>query len=421
MSEVLKEVIPNGLTVITETMAAVRSVSMGIWVRTGSRQEAEPENGITHFLEHMVFKGTKKRTAEEIARSADSIGGHLDAFTAKECTNFSIKVLDEHVDRGFEVLADLVKNPLLMPEHIAKESQVVQEEIKMVEDTPDDLVHEIFTQNYWRGHALGRPILGTRQTVRSFDRPLLSDYFRKHYSPQNIIVTAAGHLEHGRIVDLVAKEFAEEAPGKPPAADSAPVPHPTVRQRHKKNLEQAHICLGTPAYSHVHERRYACYVMNTVMGGGMSSHLFQNIREQRGLAYAVFSGLSAFRDAGYLSVYAGTATENAREVIKLIVAELHQMKSKLLDEEEIQRAKDYLKGSTLLGLESTMSRMSNLARQEMNFGRHVSMDEIAKRVDAVQAEDVMDVAQELFSPGRIGLTILSPSDGVKITQSDLMC
>jgi predicted Zn-dependent peptidase len=421
MSEVQKRLLPNGLSVITETMTAVRSVSMGIWVRTGSRQETEAENGVTHFLEHMVFKGTKNRTAEEIARSADSIGGHLDAFTAKECTNFSIKVLDEHVDRGFDVLADLVKNPLLMPEHIAKESQVVQEEIKMVEDTPDDLVHEIFTQTYWRGHGLGRPILGTRQTVKSFDRPLLTNYFGRHYTPQNIIVTAAGHLEHEQIVGLAAEHFSDLPPGNPLPADTPPVPHPSIRQRHKKNLEQAHICLGTPAYSNVHEKRYACYVMNTVMGGGMSSRLFQNIREQRGLAYAVFSGLSTFRDAGYLSVYAGTATENVGEVIKLIVQELHEMKSKPLAAEEIQRAKDYLKGSTVLGLESTMSRMSNLARQEMQFGRHVSMDEITKRVDAVTAEDVLDVAQELFSPGWIGLTVLSPTDGIKITQSDLVC
>lgn len=421
MSEVQKQVLDNGLTIITETMPAVRSVSMGIWVRTGSRQESEAVNGITHFLEHMVFKGTKNRTAEEIARSADSIGGHLDAFTAKECTSFSIKVLDEHVARGFDVLADIVKNPLLMPDDIAKESQVVQEEIKMVEDTPDDLVHEIFTQNYWRGHALGRPILGTRQTVRSFDRSLLTDYFGQHYTPQNVIVTAAGHLEHDRIVDLVAKEFAGLPPGDPPVADTAPIPHPIIRQRHKKNLKQSHICLGAPAYSHVDEKRFACYVMNTVMGGGMSSHLFQHIREQRGLAYAVFSGLSAFRDAGYLSVYAGTATENVREVIKLIVEELHRMKSKVLAEEEIQRAKDYLKGSTLLGLESTMSRMSNLARQEMYFGRHVSMDEIAQRLDAVQADDVLGVAQELLVPGRIALTVLGPMDGIKITPPDLLC
>lgn len=421
MTEVRKEVLPNGLTVVTEVMPAVRSVSIGIWVRTGSRHERESENGITHFLEHMVFKGTEHRTAEEIAHSADAIGGHLDAFTAKECTNFSIKVLDEHVPRAFDVLSDLVKYPLLRPKDISKESQVVQEEIKMVEDTPDDLVHEIFTQNYWRGHALGRPILGTRQTVRSFDRRRLLDYFHRHYTPKNMIISAAGHLEHRNIMDLIAKEFADLPPGKPLPEDSSPVPHAIIRQRRKKELEQAHILLGTPAYSHSDDKRYPCYLMNTVMGGGMSSHLFQNIREQRGLVYAVFSGLSSFRDAGYLTIYAGTAREHIREVVQLIVEELHRMKTQPLAEEELQRAKDYLKGSTLLGLESTTSRMSNLGRQEMYFGRYMTMDEIARRVDAVTTADVLKVANELLCPERIGLTILGPLNGTKITRSDLKC
>jgi predicted Zn-dependent peptidase len=421
MSDVQKQALPNGLTVITECMAAVRSVSLGIWVRTGSRQETEAENGVTHFLEHMVFKGTKSRSAEEIARAADSIGGHLDAFTAKECTNFSIKVLDEHVDRGFEMLADLVKNPLLRPEHIAKESQVVQEEIKMVEDTPDDLVHEIFTQSYWRGHALGRPILGTRQTVRSFDRRHLFGYFHRHYAPQNMLITAAGNLRHEHIVDLVSKVFADAPSGNPLRDEKAPTPHPTIRWRRKKNLEQAHILLGAPAYSNSHDKRYACYIMNTIMGGGMSSRLFQNIREKRGLAYAVFSGLSSFRDAGYLTVYAGTARDHVREVVQLVIEEFHRMKTQPLSEEELQHAKDYLKGSMLLGLESTTSRMSNLARQEMYFGRHVSMDEIARRVDAVTVGEVLEVANDLLDPARLGLTILGPMNGVKITRADLKC
>ena len=421
MSEVQKEVLSNGLTIVTEVMPVVRSVSIGIWVRTGSRQEREHENGITHFLEHMVFKGTRHRTAEEIARSADSIGGHLDAFTAKECTNFSIKALDEHVSRAFGVLADLVKNPLLRPEDIARESQVIQEEIKMVEDTPDDLVHEIFTQSYWRGHALGRPILGTRRSVRSFNRRRVVDYFRRHYTPQNMVVTAAGNLEHSRVVDLVRQEFDDLPAGSPAGRDSAPVPHPVIRHRHKKNLEQVHICLGTPAYPYSHERRYACYIMNSVLGGGMSSRLFQNVRERRGLAYAVFSGLSSFRDAGCLSIYAGTARDNARQVVRLIVEELRRMKTEKLGADELQRAKDYLKGSMLLGLESTSSRMSNLARQEMYFGRQVSLDEIAQRIDAVTVEDVQSVANELLNSDRIGLTILGPINGTKISRSELKC
>ena len=421
MSDVRKNVLPNGLTILTEAMPSVRSISMGVWLRTGSRQESEEENGISHFLEHMVFKGSTKRTAEEIARAADSIGGHLDAFTAKECTCFSIKVLDEHLPRAFDILADLVKNPLLREDHIAKECQVIQEEIKMVEDTPDDLVHEIFTETYWRGHALGRPILGKRQTVGRFDRRRLLDYFHCHYSPSNVLVTAAGHVDHNQVVDLVAKEFEQMPAGSPNAGGPAPVAHPHLQHRRKKELEQVHICLGTPAYPQTHEKRFACYIMNTVLGGGMSSRLFQNIREQRGLAYAVFSNLNAFHDVGCLSVYAGTAASSARHVVQLVVEEFRRMKQTPLSDEELQRAKDYLKGSMLLSLESTMSRMSNLARQEMYFGRCISLDEIAAAVDAVTTEDALSVARELFEPERIALTILGPPDGFKVARADLAC
>ncbi|HUI40823.1 MAG TPA: pitrilysin family protein, partial [Terriglobia bacterium] len=372
-------------------------------------------------LEHMVFKGTRKRSAEEIARSADSIGGHLDAFTAKECTSFSIKVLDEHLSRAFEVLADLVKNPLLREEHVAKESQVIQEEIKMVEDTPDDLVQEIFTQSYWRNHPLGRPILGTRRTVRAFDRPRLFHYFRRHYTPCNMLVTAAGHLEHDRVLELVEAELGSAPPGPSAQAPRAPVASPVLRFRHKKNLEQVHICVGAPAYPLAHPKRFACYVLNTILGGGMSSRLFQNVREKRGLAYAVYSGLNTYADAGCLNVYAGTSTANARTVVQLIVEEFVRLKNEPLTAEELLRTKDYLKGSTLLGLESTMSRMSNLARQEMYFGRYISMDELAREVDAVTAEDVLGVARELLAPGRIALTVLGPLSGARITRADLAC
>jgi predicted Zn-dependent peptidase len=418
---VRKTVLENGLTVITEHMPSVRSVSIGIWLRTGSRAESEADNGITHFLEHMVFKGTRKRSAEEIARSADSIGGHLDAFTAKECTSFSIKVLDEHLPRAFDVLADLVKDPLLRDEHINKESQVIQEEIKMVEDTPDDLVHELFTESYWRNHALGRPILGTRETVRSFNRRRLFRYFRRHYTPGNMLVTAAGNLEHRRVLGLTKEQFGSALTGPASPAAKAPVASPGIRLRHKKNLEQVHICVGAPAYPLTHPKRFACYVLNTILGGGMSSRLFQNVREKRGLAYAVFSGLNTYSDAGCLNVYAGTSTANARTVVQLIVEEFARLKSEPLTDEELRRTKDYLKGSTLLGLESTTSRMSNLARQEMYFGRHISMDEIAREVEAVTADDVLAVACDLLEPGRIALTVLGPLNGNRITRADLAC
>jgi len=421
MSSVHKDVLPNGLIILTETMPAMRSVSVGIWLRTGSRQERQEENGISHFLEHMVFKGTKNRTAEEIARSADSIGGHLDAFTAKECASFSIKVLDEHLPQAWDILTDLVKNPLFLPEHIAKECQVIQEEIKMVEDTPDDLVHEIFTQTYWRGHSLGRPILGTQRTVGSFSQRRLFDYFHGHYTPSNMLIAAAGHVEHAAVVDLAVKAFGDLPAGLPLTDGPTPIAHPHINHRRKKNLEQVHICLGSPAYSQSHEKRFASYILNTVLGGGMSSRLFQNIREKRGLAYAVFSGLCSFRDAGCLSVYAGTATAHARQVIELVLEELRQLKSTPISEEELQRAKDYLKGSLLLSLESTTSRMSNLARQELYFGRYISLDEIARSVDTVTADQVQAVAREFFGSDRLAVTVLGPLDGLHLTRADLAC
>jgi len=421
MQAVSKHVLPNGLTIVTEAMPSMRSISVGIWLLTGSRHERAEENGITHFLEHMVFKGTKTRTAEEIARSADSIGGHLDAFTAKECTCFSIKVLDEHLPRAFEILSDLVKNPLFQPDDIGKERQVIEEEIKMVKDTPDDLVHELFTQAYWRGHPLARPILGTRQTVGRFNRPRLSDYFRSHYTPGNMIFAAAGHVDHREVVNLVRREFAASPSGPPRKRSPVPVPRPHLKRRSREDLEQAHICLGAPAYPQTHKKRFACYILNTVLGGGISSRLFQNIREKRGLAYAVFSSLNAFRDAGCLSVYAGTAAQSTREVVRLIVEELRRMKASPLTNEELQRAKDYLKGSLMLSLESTSSRMANLARQEMFFGRYISLDEIAAGIDGVTARDVLGVARNIFSTDQIALTVLSPPDGRKIARSDLAC
>ena len=421
MPRIRKDVLPNGLTVLTESMPAVRSVSIGIWLRTGSRQERLEENGVSHFIEHMLFKGTTNRSAEQIARAADSIGGHLDAFTAKETTGFSIKALDEHLPRAFDILSDLVMNPLFKPADINNESRVIQEEIKMVEDTPDDLVHEIFTQTYWRGHALGRPILGTRHSVGSFDRKRLVGYFRRHYTPNNMLIAAAGHLRHRQVVDLVAKRFGDKPAAAPAKPSPVPVPHPHIQVRHKKDLEQVHLCLGAPSYPQPHKNRFPSYILNSVLGGGMSSRLFQNIREKRGLAYAVFSSLSSFHDAGCLSVYAGTSSDKARQVIDLVLAEFCELKANPITAEELQRAKDYLKGSLLLSLESSSSRMGNVARQEMYFGRYISQDEISRRVDAVTAEQVLAVAREFFESNRLAVTVLGPINGLKLSRADLRC
>ncbi len=416
-----REVLPNGLTVITEAMPHVRSVSVGIWIKTGSRREAPEQNGICHFIEHMLFKGTTNRTAEEIARSVDSIGGHLDAFTAKECVCFNTKVLDEHLPIAAEILSDLMLNPLFNENDIVRERGVVLEELKMDEDNPDYLVHEIFTQNFWKDHPLGKPILGTKETVRRLEQKALWDYFRRFYVPNNMIISAAGNLEHQRVVDLVAKHYASLSPHPDDTADPVPVPHSRITLRNKKTLEQVHLCLGVPSYPLSHERRYACYLLNTLLGGGMSSRLFQNIRERQGLAYAVFSELNPYRDTGCLSVYAGTSTETAHQVVELIVAEFRDLKAHPVSPEELRRAKDHLKGSLMLSLESTTSRMSNLARQEMYFGKFFSLDEIVARIERVAAEELQEIAREFFQPQQVALTVLGNLDGLKIERDRLVC
>ena len=418
MADVTKEVFPNGLTVVTEAMPSVRSVSVGIWIRSGSRHESTEDNGITHFLEHMVFKGTKTRSAEQIARAADSIGGHLDAYTTKEYTAFSIKVLDENLDRAFDVLTDLVKNPLFRPDDVVKEQKVIQEEIKMVEDTPDDLVHEIFTQAFWEDHPLGRPILGTPETVESLKRDLLCGYFEQAYAANNMIIAAAGNVQHERVRDLVQKAFANVRRSGRVVADTPPTVVPKVTIRNKE-LEQSHICLGTSSFPQNHGDRYTSYVMNTVIGGSMSSRLFQNVREKRGLAYSVFSGLSAYRDAGTFTVYAGCANDAVGEVIDLVVEELRTMKQVPAAERELRRAKDHLKGSLMLSLENTASRMSHLARQEIYFDRYFSLDETLEGVERVTAADLQRVAADLFTDGSLGVTVLGPKNGYELSRERL--
>jgi len=421
LRNIRKQVLPNGLTILTEVMTHVRSVSVGIWIKTGSRYELPENNGICHFIEHMLFKGTRHRSAEDIARSVDSIGGHLDAFTAKECVCFNTKVLDEHLPVAFEILADLVLNPLFKEEDIVRERRVILEELKMDEDNPEYLIHEIFTQNFWKDHPLGKPILGTKETVKRFDQQALWQYFRSYYAPNNMVISAAGNLEHEQLVDLVCKYYAELKPADGCGSDPAPVPNARITLRNKKTLEQVHLCVGVPSYPLGHERRYGCYLLNTLLGGGMSSRLFQNIRERQGLAYAVFSELNPFRDTGCLSVYAGTSVSSARRVVECIVQEFHDLKTNVVPPEELRRAKDHLKGSLMLSLESTTSRMSNLARQEMYFGRHFSLDEIVARIERVVGEELLEVARSFFQPQQIAVTVLGNLDGLKISRDDLAC
>ena len=411
----------NGVRVITEAMPHVRSVSVGIWVGSGSRRETPEQNGISHFIEHMLFKGTETRSAEDIARSVDSIGGNLDAFTAKELVCFNTKVLDQHLPLAFDVISDLVLHPLFRDEDIDKEKGVILEEIKMEADSPDYLVHEIFSSNFWKDHALGKPILGTPESVGSFDSAMVRNFYGSVYTPANVVITAAGNLTHKGLLELVKQYFDNLPKGPAAPAEVVPGTHARIALRNKKSLEQVHLCMGVPSYPLPHEERFACYVLNTLLGGGMSSRLFQNIRERQGLAYSVFSELNPYRDTGCLSIYAGTSVESAPKVVDSVLKEFRALKQEQVSDEELRRAKDHLKGSLMLGLESTGSRMSNLARQEMYFGRFFTLDELLESIETVTADDVRRIAQTFFDPGQIALTLLGNLGKLKLTRENLAC
>lgn len=418
--EIERTVLPNGVRVITELMRNVRSVSVGVWVGTGAREETEEQTGISHFIEHMLFKGTTHRTAEQIARSVDSIGGGLDAFTSKELISFNVKVLDEHLPQAFDVLADLVRNPLFDKGDIEKEKGVILEELKMEVDNPEYLIHEIFSSNFWRGHPLGRPILGTRDTIRSFNRDKIERYYRDHYSPANLVITAAGNLSHKKLLQLAEDGFGDLKRRRFSPTENKPKPHAPLVFRNKSSLEQVHLYVGVPSIPMRHESRFACYILNAILGGGMSSRLFQNIREKQGLAYTVFSELAMYRDAGCMLVYAGTSLKSAGRVIDAIIKELGEVTDHQVQPEELRRAKDHLKGSFVLGLESTSSRMGNLARQELYFKRFFSLDEMLDRIESVTAPQVQKLAQEFFDPKLMAVTMLGRLEGFKISRKDLM-
>src|ERR1017187_6817404 len=416
-----RTVLPNGLIVLTERMEHLRSVAMGVWIKSGSRGEAAATNGISHFVEHMVFKGTRSRSAQVIAREMDSIGGNLDAFTGKETICFNVKSLADHVPIAMDILSDLVLNPTFASNDIERERGVILEEIKIDEDNPDILVNELFTQNFWKDHPLGKPILGTTATVAKLDQTKLLEYPGGRLSGGNMVLSAAGNLDHEQFVDAVAQKFSPVTAGE--AMHELPPPKSSARiiLRNKKALEQVQICLGVPAPPITDENRYATLILNTVLGGGMSSRLFQTIREERGMAYSVFSDLSPYRDTGTLLVYAGTAAGKALDVVDLIMAEFRNLKDHFLPPEELTRAKDQLKGNILMGLESSNSRMANLARQEMYFHNFMTVDEVIARIEEVEAAQVHSMAQRLFDPDKVAVTLLGRLDGIKLSRARLTC
>jgi predicted Zn-dependent peptidase len=404
-----KSVLPNGIRVITERMPHVRSVAVGVWVETGSRHEPESRGGISHLIEHLVFKGTATRSAEAIARTMDSVGGQMDAFTTKENTCFYVQVLDEHLPLAVDLLTDILLHPLFNADELEREKSVVLQEIKMVEDTPDDVIHDLFAAQVWAEHPLGRPILGTVDLVNGFSRDTIAAHFTEEYVPPRIIIAVAGNVTHNQVVDLFGRGFngfshPAAARHEEPAALT-----PSVNIVHK-TLEQVHLVMGFPGLHHSAPERYALFLLNDVIGGSMSSRLFQEVRERQGLVYSIHSGVQSFCDTGTLYLYAATEAQNFSKVLKSTLKELRDLKKSSVTEEELRRAKDHLKGSLMLSLESTSSRMNRLAKHELHLGSFLTMDAMLAAIDGVKHEEVQALISELLDEERLALTTLGPLD-----------
>lgn len=402
----IKEYLPNGIPVVIETLKNMRSVALGIWVKVGSRNETSHKNGISHFLEHMFFKGTKKRTARDIAIDIDSLGGDLNAFTSKEGTTFYVKVLNEYLKDGVELLSDVFLHSTFPEKDIEKEKAIIKEEIKMVEDTPDDYIHDLFNQTIWDYKGLGQPVLGRSNTIKSFTRDDLLEHIRRYYGIKDIIISCAGDFKPQLLLDILNKNLGNLRRGSEPAMRQVPDFKSTVKMFNKE-LSETHICLGVKGLPQASEERYSIFILNTILGGGVSSRLFQEIREKRGLAYSIYSFVASYFDTGVWGVYAGVSRKKLREVVGLIVKEMCFLKDKIT-EEELTRAKNHLKGNIILGLESTISRMNNIARQEIYYGRYYSPKEIMKKVNAVTLSQVKGLSERLIKKERFSLTVYGP-------------
>ena len=402
-----RQVLSNGMVVLTERMPSVKSASVGVWVRVGSRDEAPEEAGVSHFIEHMLFKGTDRRSAEEIARAVDAVGGTLDAFTSRESTCFYAKVLGEHLPLAIDLLADAFLHSRLGPEDIDRERQVVLQEIKMVEDTPDDLVHDLFAEAIWGDHPVARPILGRKENVLRFTQADIRRHMDRFYRPDRTVVAAAGDLEHDQLVDLVARAFdgfeGESFHSDPPA----PISTAAVRFE-ERDTAQLHLCLGMDGLPYAHEDRYAIYLLNAMLGGSMSSRLFQEVREKRGLAYSIYSYQASYRDCGLLVVYAGTNPESSGQVVDLIRAACARLWKEGVDPHDLQQLKDQLKGNLLLGLEGTSSRMTRLAKSEIYLERNYDLDEIIAGIEAVSTDQFQSVARRILRDEAFAITSIGP-------------
>lgn len=402
-----KTTLDNGLRILSESIPYMSSVSIGFFVGTGSRSETLPEQGVSHFIEHLMFKGTVKRSARDIAEEVDDVGGQLNAATDRENTCYYIKVLPEHLGLGLDILSDMLLHSKFAESDVEKERQVVLEEISLYEDSPDELIHDLHMNSLWPGHALGRNILGTRDSIGAMSREMILDYTRRHYMPDNIVVAAAGNLTHDQLVTQVRRFWDNVRGAAKVSADSTPL-FASGRHLQEKEIEQIHICLGTPGVAHDDPRFYASHVLNTILGGGVSSRLFQHIREERGLAYSVCSYPSSFRDTGLFTIYTGVSPENCREVMDIIGSIIGDIRSNGVRPEELKRAKEQLKAGLLFSLESSSSRMSRLGRAEISSREYLSPEQLVAKVDAVMLQHLFDLAQPLFRHESTCLTALGP-------------
>jgi predicted Zn-dependent peptidase len=423
IDEVRSTKLPNGISILTEHMPGLRSVTAGIWVRLGSRHENPEQNGICHFIEHSVFKGTQRRTARDIAVESDRLGGNLDAFTTHEMTGFAVKVADRSLPEAFDLLADLLAHPRFDQTDLDREQNVILEEMKMVEDTPDELLGELFNAAYFPNHPLGRPIEGTRETISTFDHSTISAFHASAFVPSNLVVAAAGNIEHDHLVELVGKSFDSaketERGAVTSLTDNAPTPAAPILIEQKKELEQAHLVIAAPWPDARDSERYAASLLASVIGGGTSSRLWQTIREERGLAYSVGAGGSTFSDVGVFTIYAGTSPEHVDEVVDLSLAEMRRVVVESVPEEELKLAKDQATSSILLGLESSSGRVSALARQEIIHGHRISPAEIIERLEAVTPDDMQRVARRYFTTESLALGALGNLNGFRVDRSRL--
>jgi predicted Zn-dependent peptidase len=413
--------LPNGITVLSEHMPGLRSITAGIWVRRGSRHESPSLNGVCHFIEHAVFKGTQRRTARDIAIESDRLGGNLDAFTTHEMTGFAIKVADRSLPEAFDLLADLLTGPRFEEEDLNREQKVILEEIKMVEDTPDELLGELFNAAYFPNHALGRPIEGTKETVSSFSHHTIAEYHAREFTPANFVVAAAGNVQHDALVELVARSFQDKAAPKAHSNGSGRAPRPAapILIEQKNELEQAHLVIAAPWPDARSSERYAASLLASVIGGGTSSRLWQRIREERGLAYSVGAGGNTFSDVGVFTIYAGTSPEHLNEVLDLSLEEMRRVITEKVSTDELKLAKDQAISSILLGLESSSGRVSSLARQEIIHGRRISPQEIIEKLEEVNVEDLQQVARKFFTNESLALGALGNLNGFKVNRSRL--